>query len=206
MKILLTGPAKAYTLRGKYRQFFLRVTADNMDEAPSSNVIVSHDRTLDIVVEMVRESNIFPDHHLNCVQIPTPGTIPQPPQIPPDMMPSRSPSPQSDDNMHVDNLVNSAYQEVNRDVSQLNRRKRAYSMDHDEDHYPQEFEAGSSRLPGVRQQPPKVARLSSRLSRDASNSPPRSQYDQRLPSMEWHFDSPDTDEEPNRLHDLISKR
>jgi hypothetical protein len=47
------GPARAYTLRGKYRQFFLRVSADNVDEFISANVIIQPDRTLDVVVEMV---------------------------------------------------------------------------------------------------------------------------------------------------------
>jgi hypothetical protein len=48
-----SGPARAYTLRGKYRQFLLRVSADNVDEFISSNVIIQPDRTLDIIVEMV---------------------------------------------------------------------------------------------------------------------------------------------------------
>jgi hypothetical protein len=47
------GPARAYTLRGKYRQFFLRVSADNTDELISANVVIQPDRTLDVVVEMV---------------------------------------------------------------------------------------------------------------------------------------------------------
>lgn len=47
------GPARAYTFRGKYRQFFLRVSADNADEFISANVIIQPDRTLDVVVEMV---------------------------------------------------------------------------------------------------------------------------------------------------------
>lgn len=42
-----------YTFRGKYRQFILRVSADNVDEFISANVIIQPDRTLDIVVEMV---------------------------------------------------------------------------------------------------------------------------------------------------------
>jgi hypothetical protein len=49
------GPARVYTLRGKYRQFFLRVSADNIDEITSSNLQVALERTLDIVVEPVRE-------------------------------------------------------------------------------------------------------------------------------------------------------
>lgn len=49
------GPARAYTLRGKYRQFFLRVTENNVDEITLSNLKVSPDKTLDVVVETVRE-------------------------------------------------------------------------------------------------------------------------------------------------------
>jgi hypothetical protein len=51
------GPARAYTLRGKYRQFILRVSADNVDEFMSSNIVIQPDRTLDLVVEMVCVGN-----------------------------------------------------------------------------------------------------------------------------------------------------
>lgn len=47
-------------MRGKYRQFILRVTAGNMDEIVSANVPVSADRTVNLIVEMViplRSSN-----------------------------------------------------------------------------------------------------------------------------------------------------
>ena len=54
-----TGPAKVYTLRGKYRQFFLRVSADNVDETSSANIIVTKMRTLDIVIETVRVLSLF---------------------------------------------------------------------------------------------------------------------------------------------------
>lgn len=50
---MFPGPARAYTLRGKYRQFLLRVSANNVDEYMSANVVVHEDRTLDVVVEMV---------------------------------------------------------------------------------------------------------------------------------------------------------
>lgn len=73
----IDGPAKAYTLRGRYRQFFLRVTAENVDEHISANLVVKPDRTLDIVVET----------------LPIPGTVPLPPQIPRDL---RSATPESD--------------------------------------------------------------------------------------------------------------
>lgn len=50
---LLEGPAKVYTLRGEYRQFFLRVSADNRDEFISTNLAIKPDRVLDVVVEEV---------------------------------------------------------------------------------------------------------------------------------------------------------
>ncbi|KAF9465017.1 hypothetical protein BDZ94DRAFT_1320616 [Collybia nuda] len=71
----IDGPAKVYTLRGKYRQFFLRVSAENVDEFISANIVIKPDRTLNVVVE-----TLLP-----------PGTLPKPPQIPRDL---RSPSPE----------------------------------------------------------------------------------------------------------------
>ncbi|KAK0461197.1 uncharacterized protein EV420DRAFT_1530856 [Desarmillaria tabescens] len=73
----IDGPAKVYTLRGRYRQFFLRVSADNVDETISSNLSITNQRTIDIVVE----------------QGPTPGQIPAQPLIPREL---RSPSPDLD--------------------------------------------------------------------------------------------------------------
>ncbi|KIY72348.1 hypothetical protein CYLTODRAFT_45745 [Cylindrobasidium torrendii FP15055 ss-10] len=49
----IDGPAKVYTLRGKFRQFFLRITEQNHDEAMSCELCVSSVRAIDIVVEMV---------------------------------------------------------------------------------------------------------------------------------------------------------
>lgn len=40
-------------MRGKYRQFILRVTADNKDEFVSANVAISPQKTLDVTVELV---------------------------------------------------------------------------------------------------------------------------------------------------------
>lgn len=50
----LTGPARVYTMRGKYRQFFLRVHDDGIDEVQPTNISVSAERTLEVVVETVR--------------------------------------------------------------------------------------------------------------------------------------------------------
>ncbi|KAG1898047.1 uncharacterized protein F5891DRAFT_1045759 [Suillus fuscotomentosus] len=62
----IDGPARVYTLRGKYRQFFMRVDADNVLEAESCNLGVSKDRALEVVVEA-----------------PVPkGQLPPPPRLP----------------------------------------------------------------------------------------------------------------------------
>lgn len=66
----IDGPARAYTLRGKYRQFILRVSPDNVDEFISSNIVIQPDRTLDLVVEM----------------LPPVGALPPPPRIPPELV------------------------------------------------------------------------------------------------------------------------
>ncbi|KAG1878103.1 hypothetical protein DFJ58DRAFT_740666 [Suillus subalutaceus] len=47
----IDGPARVYTLRGKYRQFFMRVDADNVLEVKPCNLGVSKERTLEVVVE-----------------------------------------------------------------------------------------------------------------------------------------------------------
>ena len=51
--VYLSGPARVYTMRGKYRQFILRVTAENKDKIVSANVPVSAERTLKLTVELV---------------------------------------------------------------------------------------------------------------------------------------------------------
>lgn len=62
----IDGPARVYTLRGKYRQFFMRVDADNILEVESCNLGVSKERTLEVVVET-----------------PVPkGRLPPPPRLP----------------------------------------------------------------------------------------------------------------------------
>ena len=51
--ILLEGPAKVYTLRGKYRQYFLRVNGYGEAEYGSANLRVDKDRTLQVVIEAI---------------------------------------------------------------------------------------------------------------------------------------------------------
>lgn len=50
------GPAKVFTMRGKYRQIFLRISADDEETTRSSNLKVETNKTLPIVVEGVRIS------------------------------------------------------------------------------------------------------------------------------------------------------
>ena len=48
------GPAKVFAMRGKYRQVFLRISADGEETSRSANLRVETNRTLLIVVEGVR--------------------------------------------------------------------------------------------------------------------------------------------------------
>jgi hypothetical protein len=48
----ITGPAKAFTRRGKYRQYFLRVTSGGTDEFSSANLRVEKDRTVEVFIEV----------------------------------------------------------------------------------------------------------------------------------------------------------
>ncbi|KAJ3733439.1 hypothetical protein DFJ43DRAFT_1067159 [Lentinula guzmanii] len=66
------GPARAYTMRGKYRQIFMRQQEDGTFEAKPVNIGVSSERILEIVVE----------------KLPAPGELPPPPHIPRDLRPS----------------------------------------------------------------------------------------------------------------------
>ncbi|KAF9024856.1 hypothetical protein BDZ89DRAFT_1068792 [Hymenopellis radicata] len=76
----IDGPAKVYTMRGRYRQFFLRVSEDNKDETMPANLSITPDRTIEVVVEVGQR----------------PGEIPGPPRIPEEL---RSFSPPPDDMM-----------------------------------------------------------------------------------------------------------
>ncbi|KAI5828506.1 hypothetical protein K523DRAFT_276670, partial [Schizophyllum commune Tattone D] len=49
----IDGPAKVFTMRGRYRQIFLRVSDDNVDTSTSMNVAVSLERTIEVYVEPV---------------------------------------------------------------------------------------------------------------------------------------------------------
>ena len=54
MKGCSAGRAKVYTLRGKYKQYFLRISESGEQVCQSANLKVSPERTLEIFVEDVR--------------------------------------------------------------------------------------------------------------------------------------------------------
>ncbi|TCD71662.1 hypothetical protein EIP91_007409 [Steccherinum ochraceum] len=47
----IDGPAKVYCMRGKYKQYFLRVTAEGGNDCTPANLRITPDRTLDVFVE-----------------------------------------------------------------------------------------------------------------------------------------------------------
>ncbi|KAF8492351.1 hypothetical protein F5888DRAFT_1619132 [Russula emetica] len=49
-------PAKVFTMRGKYRQTFLRLSADGEEMTQSANLMIETNKTLPVVVEGVRVS------------------------------------------------------------------------------------------------------------------------------------------------------
>ncbi|KAI0268658.1 hypothetical protein BC834DRAFT_820858 [Gloeopeniophorella convolvens] len=50
----IDGPAKVLTMRGKYRQTLMRISAEGTETSQSANLKVDSDRTVTIVVESVR--------------------------------------------------------------------------------------------------------------------------------------------------------
>ncbi|EEB87355.1 hypothetical protein MPER_15308 [Moniliophthora perniciosa FA553] len=61
-------PAKVYTMRGIYRQFFLRVSVDNKLEVAHANLSVNADRTIKIFIEKAswRTGNTLCDYPTLC--------------------------------------------------------------------------------------------------------------------------------------------
>ena len=53
------GPAKVFSYRGKYKQYFLRVTADNKETWSQCNLEVDENRTVEIGVEEVGFLSVF---------------------------------------------------------------------------------------------------------------------------------------------------
>jgi hypothetical protein len=118
--------------------------------------------------------------------------------------------------MPVDTLVTNALQEVNR-ITQKNR-KRAYALEDGDGTYDgygytrdYEYPAGSSRIREVEDSPAKLARISEtdafhiRSNKGTAQSTLREAYNHH-PSIDWHLDSPDSDDEPDRIRELIAKR
>lgn len=183
----IDGPAKAYTLRGKYRQFFLRVSADNIDEFISANIVVNPDRTLDVVIE-----TLLP-----------PGAPPLPPRIPMELVRAPSPLPADMEVLHRNPLsVKEQFRERNeqraRGPSTLERRPSPFD---DYDGHP---DNGRKSLQHA---------STYGISREVSMSPTvtstgRSSVSAALPPgkrIERCYDSPVEDDDPETVHELVSK-
>ncbi|KAF9066169.1 hypothetical protein BDP27DRAFT_1449886 [Rhodocollybia butyracea] len=97
----IDGPARVYTMRGRYRQFFLRVTDDNQSESTPANVSVSAERVLEVVVEASS----------------TPGRLPAPPRIPRDLQPSPDPDDLSSNSQFLEPEYNTRDRKRHRSLS-----------------------------------------------------------------------------------------
>ncbi|KAF9529415.1 hypothetical protein CPB83DRAFT_812263 [Crepidotus variabilis] len=106
----IDGPARAFTMRGKYRQFILRVTADNKDEFVSANVAISAQKTLDVMVELLHP----------------PGTVTRPPRVPRDSWSNHDDDSRPNDRMETENI---------RPLPSSRKRTSSPSFD-DYDNYP----------------------------------------------------------------------
>ena len=169
----------------------MRVTAKNVDEYISANIVVKPDRTLDVVVEPVR---MFPrpSHHAHYLeQLPVPGAPLMPPQIPRDL---RSPSPESYPSSPIptrkEDFLRPDYTNLrNLDENHLDRSSSAPSPDHDASQH------------GVPRTPYKstVAGETRVSSTDMATTRVGSSKQNR------GYESPMSDEEPEELHETISK-
>jgi hypothetical protein len=59
----IDGPAKVYTMRGRFKQVFLRVSADNVDQAVSANLLTTPRRVLEVTVVPVGIRSICPSRN-----------------------------------------------------------------------------------------------------------------------------------------------
>jgi len=176
-------------MRGKYRQFFLRVTAENVDEFISANLVVKPDRTLDIVVE-----TLLP-----------PGALPPPPQIPQDLRSSTPESaPQSPVMTERQNFYGAFPGQANNygfsAESRLQQSLSARSSDRGASPYCSSRTGYSSRESTVMNVNP-VKRSSAVDS--SSNAEP--EVTKNLSEEYRGYESPGSDEEPEELHETISK-
>ncbi|KAG6879671.1 hypothetical protein C0992_013207 [Termitomyces sp. T32_za158] len=176
----IDGPAKVYTLRGKYRQFFLRVSTDNRDEFISTNLAIKPDRVLDVVVE-----ELLP-----------PGQLPHPPKIPQGLI-SRSPSPGS----------TSESLSPERDLTQtFTQSERSYELMMEELEMYRRYHASlqHSREPG-----PATRGRRSRIKNSAKSPKFRSSSAESIPSTliqtGIRFQSPDGDDSPEEVDRLVTE-
>ncbi|KAK0485866.1 hypothetical protein IW261DRAFT_1328932, partial [Armillaria novae-zelandiae] len=172
----IDGPAKVYTLRGRYRQFFLRVSVDNVDEAISSNLSITSQRTIDIVVEQhtLRLPHLphLPGHHIPPMSPRSTSSYPPPRPISPHQRASRPPAPSG----YGPNSYHPSFGQ------------------------PPPF-GPNSYHPSVGNLPPKKTKSTPTTQKDPMFAPPVDKF-----GREWDYDSPDSDDEAADVFDKICKR
>ncbi|KAF8070543.1 hypothetical protein FPV67DRAFT_1026055 [Lyophyllum atratum] len=212
----IDGPAKVYTLRGKYRQFFLRVTAENADEFISTHLAIKPDRMLDVVVEEVRSflvDGISLAAMINAIaQLLPPGQLPLPPQIPRNLIKSptpdsssSSPTPEEETFQELPFERQRNQDRIMRDFEELRRLQQSSER------------AGSSSSRGSAQsgtggRKPKKANPQKR--KRSTDRRPKSSEPMPIapkPAVTVHsgdnmprFDSPDPDDSPEEVHRLVT--
>lgn len=192
-------------MRGKYRQIFLRVSAENVDHFRSANIIINADRTLDIVVETV--SILTGWRHVfklpSTSQLPEIGSLPPAPRIPTELLSSPDISDLSEEGSGgKGNHKGKAAAQTRRKQGGQKRQHSSSDVD------------SSDHGPGARGKHPRPKRASQKKSKGskgkgtvplsalASQSNPAKNSYATFEQMRG-YESPSTDEDPSRLYDLI---
>ncbi|KAF8622677.1 hypothetical protein AX15_006781 [Amanita polypyramis BW_CC] len=194
----IDGPAKVYTLRGKYRQYFLRVSANNVDTFTSANIGISADRTLDVVVETPLEI----------------GVLPSSPRIPSELLPSSEVIDTSESS--DEGFIRKNYHKGTKAQKQKKRsaRKRQHSLsENDSSDRESEVLNKNSHYERMPQKKTKGIRDNGTIAMSSlDHLPPlkdrvdptgaKAAYQKSFEQMRG-YDSPSTDEDPSRLYDSM---
>ncbi|ESK97141.1 hypothetical protein Moror_6362 [Moniliophthora roreri MCA 2997] len=176
----IDGPAKVYTMRGIYRQFFLRVSVDNKLEVAHANLSASADRTIKIFIEKPAK----------------PGQIPEPPRILRGYRHSPTPEPELETRyMTTTPRSTSGFREHSN--SGLSRKRQASKSP----------TYSPSPPPTAKRQDPRSPKRSRPIdSEEEDEELFRTPMDET--GRQWEYESPDDEaqKDPERLHHLIAER
>ncbi|KAK7053356.1 hypothetical protein VNI00_003982 [Paramarasmius palmivorus] len=166
----IDGQAKVFTMRGRYRQFFLRVKQDNSWEVSTANLSVKADRTIDIYVEKPAR----------------PGVFPEPPRLPQEYP--------STPELELRYPASSSRYNERTDSSSSRKRRASKSPTY----------SPSPQLSNSKQDPRSPKKAKSIDSEEEDEELFATPLDAHL--QQWEYESPDTDEEPEKLNRLIADR